>query len=168
MQLSPEHFAQLAGGPVPSPTDPPPGAERRQYPRLQLGKRAQIRMPGATWNTVVIRDMSVVGIGMLSEAALVPGQTFTLRVIGADDRPTCVECVVHRCERGGMGGVAFFVGSTFDDATETPAAGLPQVAAAAPRSRNCSGRIGRRAWWVPGPMRAAAGLFRRSARSRSS
>ena len=131
MQLSPELFAKLTGGPVPAPGGLGP-AERRQYGRVQLGRRAQVRVADEAWQTVLVRDVSVVGVGFQSDGRLPPGARFTLRLTGADGEVACLPCVVHRCEAGGLGGVAFFVGSTFDDA-EPDAAARP-IAAGRPRS----------------------------------
>ena len=147
MQLSPEVFQQLTGEPVPAAgfsvgsvstsvadAGGPGGADRRQYGRVQLGRRAGVRFAGGPWQTVVIRDISVVGVGFLSDFPLPPGRPFTLRMTAADDRAVCVECVVRRCEKGGVGGVAFFIGSTFhdgrddDDAPAAITTGRPTVA----------------------------------------
>ncbi len=136
MQLPPDLFERLTGEAVPGPgTAAPGGHERRQHGRLQFGHRAQVRVGAGPWATVVIRDISVVGIGFLADRRLDPGQAFTLRTTGEDDVAITLACVVHRCEAGGVGGVAFFVGSTFDGGADAAPAGATatEPAPVAPR-----------------------------------
>ena len=144
MQLSPELFAKLTGEPVPEPGGGGRGpAERRQYGRVQLGRRAQVRVADGAWQTVLVRDVSVVGVGFQSDGRLSPGDRFVLRLAGPDGGTTSLPCVVHRCEAGGSGGVAFFIGSTFGDGEDAVDVAVDRPGAAG-RPRSLLARIGRR------------------------
>ena len=141
--LSPDLFAKLTGEPVPEPGgggERP--SERRQYGRVRLGRRAQVRVGDGPWRTVLVRDMSVVGVGFQSDGRLEPGERFTLRLEAVGGGTTCLPCVVHRCEAGGVGGVAFFVGSTFGGEAGCPTAAQDEPAG----RRSLFLRIGRHVW----------------------
>jgi PilZ domain len=136
MELTPEQFERIAGVPVPpSPAQKaadkndavlPVGARRvsdlRAAARIGLGKRAKIRtMRGeqaGIWQTVIVQDISVTGVGILGDESMEAGDQFILHLQDTQDQTVPLKCNVCRCEPGGFGGVSFMIGAQFGSADE--------------------------------------------------
>ncbi len=99
-------------------------AERREHPRVEFGRRATIiplidGKPGRG-KVVVIRDMSVKGMGMLDSEPMRPLDEFILDLSKFVGRPLGIRCAIERCESGGTGGTQFVLGATFEELLESP------------------------------------------------
>ena len=98
-------------------------AERREYPRVEFGRRATIiplvEGKPSQARIIVIRDMSIKGVGMLQPEPMKPLEKFVLDVSKFVERPLGIRCVVERCEPGGSGGTQFIVGATFEALIES-------------------------------------------------
>jgi hypothetical protein len=97
--------------------------EQRDRPRLGVGRRGQIAKlvdghPRAV--PVMIRDVSVSGVGLVHTEPIAVGEVFVLVIPtvyarkGDDNESAGVvlQCQVVRCLRGGIGG-AFIIGAVF-------------------------------------------------------
>jgi PilZ domain len=143
MQLSSQMFDRIvgnAGEAGRSATVLPAGcrkaAERRQATRLAFGQRSQICRDRGTnagvWQTVMVKDISVLGIGFLCDDALTIGDTFMLKLTDKESHAIRIRCKIERCERGGFGNTSYLLGAIFqqviqqaairvnDDEGETP------------------------------------------------
>jgi hypothetical protein len=132
MQMSQELFERFVGSHDSDRVAPsavlPVGCrrapERRVAVRMQFGKRAQIRRDrgkaAGKWETVMVRDVSQSGLGLLSDDAMSNGETFVVRLPQRDGTLCRIRCAAKRCEAGGFGGVAFLVGATFEQIIEQP------------------------------------------------
>jgi hypothetical protein len=113
MSLSIETFARLTQGGSPFP--PSAGvcpAERRRQGRVALGQRGQVRPAGGrAWQTVMIRDLSIVGLQ--ADARMVKGQPLMLRLTGPSGVTAELPCVVRWCEPGGFLHAGFHIGAVF-------------------------------------------------------
>ncbi len=113
----------IARQPAPVDDHPDPRAgERRAFPRFPMGTRAKV---WATWGTggyyaqtAIVRDLSVTGVGILSNWPLAVGDAFVLHMVDRRGSQARVHCVVQRCEPGGFGGVAYVLGARFSSASE--------------------------------------------------
>lgn len=99
------------------------GSERREHPRVEFGRRATIipltdGKPGHA-RIVVIRDMSLKGVGMLESEKMEQLEEFVLDVSKFVGRPLGIRCAVERCEAGGSGGTQFIVGATYEEILES-------------------------------------------------
>ena len=96
--------------------------ERRGWPRVPIGLRGTIQLHeaalGAQPMTVVVRDISRKGVGLLCPDEVEPGKAFMLKLRIKDADPVDLPCVVTRCERGGMGASNFVLGANFNDPGE--------------------------------------------------
>lgn len=114
--LSNDTLCEIVGQ---EPTDSPdqPGENRRAAPRMSLGRRAQIIIASkscAQSSRVMLHDISVKGVGFLSQIPLRGGSSFILEVENTAGQPIYLQCNTRRCETGGIGGVSYVVGATFD------------------------------------------------------
>ncbi len=120
------------------------GTERREHPRVEFGRRATIfrlinRKPGPP-AIVLLRDMSIKGVGLLHSEQLEPLDAFVLDVSKFVGRPLGIRCAVERCEPGGSGGTQWVIGATFEELLESaelliPAPAPESVADENPRKR---------------------------------
>ena len=98
-------------------------AERREHPRVEFGRRATIiplvEGKPAQARIIVIRDMSIKGVGMLQSEPMDLADQFVLDVSKFVGRPLGIRCAVERCEPGGSGGTQFIVGATFEEVLES-------------------------------------------------
>jgi hypothetical protein len=123
VQLSRQFFAEITGvQPEPS-TGGAPGGERRLHPRIPFDRRARIfpLMEGSCENgaPILIRDISVGGIGFLYAEPISVGDEFVLRLFtaappGTPEEPVDIQCAARHCEMGGTCGSQFAVGATFE------------------------------------------------------
>ena len=145
VQLSAQLFADIVGDEAVAMASSATADERRQSPRANLGRRARIypliETSSDHGEPVLVRDISVHGIGMLIGEALTPGDEFIIHLptntASSLEEPVKIQCAVRRCQAGGSGQTQFLVGSTFelvlnrplDYAVEFPkeAAGDPQL-----------------------------------------
>jgi len=119
-------------------------AERREHPRVEFGRRATIFAladgnPGPA-TIILIRDMSLKGVGILQSERMEPLDEFVLDVSKFVGRPLGIRCSVERCEPGGSGGTQWVIGATFEEILESEErlipAPAPQITADAnPRRR---------------------------------
>ena len=93
-------------------------AEKRDATRFTLGQRAVIcRDSGpktGIWDTVMLKDISLKGIGFFCHEVMNPGDTFMLKLADRQGQSIRIRCAIRRCEAGGIGGVAFRIGATFE------------------------------------------------------
>ncbi len=91
--------------------------ERRQVSRMAFGQRTQIcrdRGPNAgVWQTVMMKDISIKGIGFLCDDPMDQGDTFMLKLSDKESHSIRIRCKIERCERGGFGSTSFLLGATF-------------------------------------------------------
>jgi hypothetical protein len=99
-------------------------SERREHPRVEFGQRASafrlIKSVPQRAQIILIRDMSVKGVGILHSEELEIGDEFVLDVSKFVGRPLGIRCLVERCEAGGSGGTQFVIGATFEQLIESP------------------------------------------------
>lgn len=98
-------------------------ANRRAAPRVALGRRARLIRTSVSrrqWTRVMLHDISAKGIGFLAEVPMRPGETFALHLDDAAGNPLYFDCIARRCERGGIGGVWYVVGATFEATLDQP------------------------------------------------
>jgi hypothetical protein len=92
--------------------------ERRQAARLAYGHRTQLCRDGGkkagVWDTVMMQDISVKGIGYISDEPMTIGETFVLKLLDKEGQTIRIRCKVTRCEAGGFGQSAFLVGASFE------------------------------------------------------
>jgi hypothetical protein len=109
--------ASDAGGPV-LPAGCRQVTERRTSARLALGKRARIRTlrgnQAGLWQTVMVQDVSLSGIGLLCDEPMAADDVFLLHLPDIRDQIVQIRCTVKRCESGGFGGVSFVVGAGYE------------------------------------------------------
>jgi hypothetical protein len=93
-------------------------AERRTNGRVAYGQRTQIcRDSGkkaGVWETVMLQDISIKGVGTLCDEPMPLGETFVLKLTAKDGENIRIRCKVQRCEPGGFGNTAFLMGATFE------------------------------------------------------
>jgi hypothetical protein len=92
--------------------------ERRSMSRLAFGQRTQIcRDAGpkaGVWETVLVKDISTQGIGILCDEQIQPGQTFMLKLSDKTGQTIRIRCKTSRCEKGGFGNTSYMLGATFE------------------------------------------------------
>jgi hypothetical protein len=92
--------------------------ERRNATRMAYGHRTQIccdsGKKAGVWDTVMLQDISLNGIGCLCHEPMDIGGTFVLKLSDKEGETIRIRCKVQRCERGGFGNTAYLVGSTFE------------------------------------------------------
>jgi hypothetical protein len=133
MLLTNQLFDRIVGMSGQTATDPnhkatvlPAGCrrvpERRQAARLAYGHRTQICLDGGkragVWDTVMLQDISIKGIGYLCHEPMEMGQTFVLKLMDKDGETIRIRCKVSRCERGGFGNTAYLLGATYEQVIE--------------------------------------------------
>jgi hypothetical protein len=110
--------------------------ERRRHRRLPFGSRGTIAplRDGAEGPPCVIllRDISLGGVGFLNAEAMKPGDLFILRFSGKQGPTIKVKCAAQRCDSGGTGGSQFAIGATFEQLLETVEAPAPTNVPATP------------------------------------
>jgi regulator of replication initiation timing len=111
-------FDEITGlGDLPTPvTDT--DFERRSHHRFAIGSRATIctlrkGVEGSS-SIVLMRDISLAGVGFLHNEMMRAGDTFIIRFAGKSGAHVRIRCVVNRCEPGGTGGMQFVIGATFE------------------------------------------------------
>jgi hypothetical protein len=94
-------------------------AERRKHQRLWMGRKATLMRhvgPGDhTPASVMVRDLSAAGVGLVSPNLMPVGTVFALVLSGGHDDAgarVTVECQTVRCDRASGGG-AYIVGAQF-------------------------------------------------------
>jgi hypothetical protein len=93
-------------------------SERRAGGRIAYGQRTQLCRDGGKkaglWETVMLQDISINGIGSLCDEAMGVGETFILKLTDKEGEIIRIRCKVERCEPGGFGNTAFLMGATFE------------------------------------------------------
>jgi hypothetical protein len=91
--------------------------ERRLHHRFPIGSRAVVSPirngaegPGTV---VVIRDISLGGIGFLNAETMKPGDVFNIQFNTEANRTVRLQCMAQRSESGGCGKTQFIIGATF-------------------------------------------------------
>ena len=136
MELPIQLFEELTGTAVAEAPGQPPD-ERRKHPRVAMGARARI-LPllegvGGGGSPVLVRDISLAGIGFLSAAEMNVGDEFVIHLPAPSGRTAQIQSIVNRCERGGTGCTQYVVGATFElvlDVSATPVESEKAVKAA--------------------------------------
>ena len=112
MALTADTFARVTGGGFPLAAYD--GDDRRRQARVSFGQRGQVRLGGERdWATVLVRDLSLDGVGLQTDAPLDAGRPLVLRLTGPGGAAAEVACVVVWCEPGGFLHAGFHVGATF-------------------------------------------------------
>ena len=62
----------------------------------------------------MLNDISVKGVGFLSDDPMRVGTEFVMQLNDAAGEVMHFNCTVRRCEAGGIGGVSYVVGATFE------------------------------------------------------
>ena len=92
-------------------------AERRAVARVSLGRRVQMQVSEAgadqRWQTALVRDVCETGLSVLTDAKLLPGDLFVVRLQTGPSQHLCVESRVCWAEAGGYGHVGYLVGAAF-------------------------------------------------------
>ncbi len=92
--------------------------ENRQVSRMAFGQRTQICLDSGknagVWETVMVKDISTKGIGILCNESIVIGCTFMLKLTDKEGDTIRIRCKARRCERGGFGSTAYLLGATFE------------------------------------------------------
>lgn len=121
MELTAEQFEQITGL-----TSQPPiydGVERRKHPRVAFGSRARIYplVPAVCpdGRSVLVRDISLGGIGLLFSDALTIGDEFIIQLPTQRGEPLVIHCIAQRCDSGGSFGKQFVIGATFEQVLDS-------------------------------------------------
>lgn len=121
MELTVEQFELITGL-----THQPPiydGVEKRKHPRVAFGSRARMYplVPAVCpdGRSVLVRDISLSGVGLLFSDALAIGDEIILKLPAQRGEPLVVHCMVQRCETGGSHGKQFVIGVTFEQVLDT-------------------------------------------------
>lgn len=116
MELTAEQFELITGL-----TSQPPiydGVDKRRHPRVAFGSRARIfpMVPiiCPEGRSVLVRDISVAGIGLLFSDPLAIGDEIILQLPAQRGEPLVVHCMVQRCDIGGSHGKQFVIGATYE------------------------------------------------------
>jgi len=139
VNLPSELFDEITGlGDLPPPVTEA-DCERRSHHRFAIGSRATIcglrRGVEGPPSIVLMRDVSVAGVGFLHNERMREGDAFVIRFAGKNGRRVGIRCFVNRCEAGGTGGMQFVIGATFQVLLEVKEPGPEEVANAAPARR---------------------------------
>lgn len=118
MQLSKELFAEITGIIPGTSTHCPSQDDRRLHPRIPFDHRARIyplmEGVGESGAAVLIRDISVGGVGFLNSQEIAVGDEFVIRLFTPSEQPIDIQCTARRCEMGGTCGSQYVVGATFE------------------------------------------------------
>jgi hypothetical protein len=118
VQLSKKLFAEITGVDLVSLANREQQADRRSHGRIPFDRRARIfplmEGVGEGGSAVLIRDISLGGIGFLHAEAIGVGDEFVIRLLTAVDEPIDIQCAARHCEMGGTCGSQFAVGATFE------------------------------------------------------
>ena len=74
---------------------------------------------------MMLRDISIGGIGFLNAEPLKSGEPFVIRFSGQSGRQFKIHCAVQRRDSGGTGGTQYVIGATFEKVIE-PTEALPR------------------------------------------
>jgi hypothetical protein len=92
--------------------------ERRKHGRTAYGQRTQVCRDGGKkaglWETIMLQDISLQGIGTLCDEPMTVGETFVLKLTDKQGETVRIRCKVQRCEPGGFGNTAFLMGANFE------------------------------------------------------
>ena len=117
MELSAELFSEIAGSRAVASSRQSTN-DKRKYERVPLAARATVstlsRGLDGMEEVVIVRDISVGGVGLLCSEAMEAGQEFVIQFSGQHGLAARILCKVARCEPGGFGGSQFIVGATFE------------------------------------------------------
>jgi len=123
MEIAFELFDEITGAGNAARTKDPSDPDRRQHRRLPFGSRGTIApLRGSEEgpaSVVMLRDISVAGIGFLNAEPLKVGETFVIRFTGQNGRIVKFQCTAQRCDPGGTGATQFVIGATFEKLLES-------------------------------------------------
>lgn len=165
MELSAELFSEIAGSRAAAPARHPTN-DKRKHERVPLADRATVstlsRGLEGMDEVVIVRDISVGGVGLLCSEAMEAGQEFVIQFSGQHGLAARILCKVARCEPGGFGGSQFIVGATFEIVIHPaqPSAGVANPAAAEENDSECKPCIDEK---KPAEVVAASGWLRAAA-----
>ncbi len=122
MELSLALCEEITGlGKMPAPADEAE-YERRRTQRFAFGSRASIctvrKGIESDPSVVLMRDISLTGIGFLHAEPLKVGTKFIITFTGRRSRHVKLQCEVDRCDVGGTGGTQYVIGGTFESVLE--------------------------------------------------
>jgi hypothetical protein len=126
VQLSHNLFAEITGIAAGGLGSSDWQNERRLHRRVPFDQRARIfpLMEGVAENgaAVLVRDISVIGVGFLYSEAVGVGDEFIIRLPTTTDQPIDIQCAARRCEMSGTCGSQFAVGASFELVLNRPLA----------------------------------------------
>jgi hypothetical protein len=100
-----------------------PSDDRRRQPRFRFLRAARIDSRPAASATILLRDVSEIGVGFISDSEMRMDEEFILQIRRPTDaKPVRVRCIVRRCNRGGLEKTHFHVGSEFREILSDPIA----------------------------------------------
>jgi len=118
VQLSQNLFAEITGVKPGASSNCELQSDRRSHPRIAFDRRARIfplmEGVGEAGTAVLVRDISVGGIGFLYAEPIGVGDEFVIRLFTPSDEPIDIQCAARRCEMSGTCGSQFAVGATFE------------------------------------------------------
>jgi hypothetical protein len=85
--------------------------ERRTEPRQPFARPVRIQTPHGQTLTAFSKDLSSLGIGVVSEVSVPPGSIATLEIHCVTGEPVCLRCEARWCDPYGKGW--FLVGWKF-------------------------------------------------------
>jgi hypothetical protein len=99
-----------------------PSDDRRRQPRFLFLRHARINAGQPSSATILLRDVSEIGVGFISDTEMREDEEFILQIRRpAETNPVRIRCVVRRCNRGGLEKTHFHVGSEFREILADPA-----------------------------------------------
>ena len=116
MELTAEQFEQITGLTHEAPIYD--GVEKRRHPRVTFGSRARIYplIPAICPNgrSVLVRDISLGGVGLLFSDPLAVGDEFYIQLPTLHGETLVIHCMTQHCETGGSHGKQFVIGAAFE------------------------------------------------------
>lgn len=112
--IDPALFQHITRNAQPIPSTA--GDERRGQPRVALNLRAACSgcdRSGEPTATVIIRELSMTGVGFMATDKMKPGRPFDITLEAGDQGTVVLHGEVIHCNVGGSGGKFFNVGGVF-------------------------------------------------------
>jgi PilZ domain-containing protein len=99
-----------------------PHDDRRRRHRLPFLHRTKIDLPQQSSATILVRDVSEIGVGFISDTEMKADEEFILQIRRPSDAGMVrVRCVVRRCQPGGLEKTNFHIGGEFREVLPEPA-----------------------------------------------
>ena len=112
--IDPALFQHITRNAQPIPSTA--GDERRGQPRVALNLRAACSgcdRSGEPTATVIIRELSMTGVGFMATDKMKPGRPFVITLEAGDQGTVVLHGEVVHCNVGGSGGKFFNIGGVF-------------------------------------------------------